>query len=410
MAAYFYDHIKKTRHNDVDIRLLALSERRSDKTQTLLRFARNNQLEIRCSCLPIPARMFVRLAFDYFTIVNHKKEGLHHKHCPLIKQLNNTNIAETHNESPETHDFLKEGFSLHPKMNKNQTTRTTSHASTSIKVTKPHRLLTLYQHLTQTTFNHSFFKGKHQSFKKILFDFKRACDDIDFGDQPLSDWVFYGDKAYKQAFTKLFAYRDKWQGAGRPHCFIFFISEQVTIDDHLLTINNGCFQLQKIVKQGDISKECFIAMSLSFNEKTNTIAPHTAFVQPIQSMSLALPVSSLFEREVATALTGIVSVHSSKHLKWSFFKPIQSKEENGLLPNFILQAKHHNGQLSYRKLIFIEDGKLHCHANNAALLHSLSAYKANDVLRINAQKHSSISSLFITINSLIASKEILENE
>lgn len=335
------------------------AHRREEDAQALLCDVRELRQELRCTCIPDnPARMFVRLSHGFFTIVNHPEQGHHSESCQLFTTIHGYSERDpaalaTHDESAELDDFV-----LH-RQAAQRSEVPVARADRTPRVSDPNRESTLgklFKQLVERSFSHWYYPNKsaHMSPLKALRTLSDAAKPIAFGDYRLNEWIFYGSKGIHIARSRLRREASNWKGSGRPHALIMLSGERLAIDNSVLHIDRERYSFKRLIWDGTRAQGAHIVLlSLAYCQQARDYVGHTAYVHPVVSTSLLMPVDSAYERSMAAIV--MRHIDGATQFKWSLQKPIFSKREKNeglaLLPDFILQSKGQDGRVRFREII-----------------------------------------------------------
>ncbi|ELP5729245.1 DUF1173 family protein [Vibrio vulnificus] len=333
--------------------------RREEEAQALLCDVRELRQELRCTCLPkSPARMFVRLSHGFFTIVNHPEQGLHSESCQLFTTIHgfserDTSAIATHDELAELDDFV-----LH-RQAAQRTEVSVTHTEHTPSASDPNKESTLgrlFKQLVERSLSHWYYpkKATHVSPLRALRALSEAAKSIAFGEYCLNEWIFYGSKGVHIAKSRLRREASQWKGSGRPHAIIMLSGDRLTIDNSVLHIDRERYSFKRLIWDGTRTQGAHIAfLSLAYCQQAQDYVGHTAYVHPVVSTSLLMPVDSAYERSMAEIV--MRHIDDATQFKWSLQKPIFSKREKNeglaLLPDFILQSKGRDGRVRFREII-----------------------------------------------------------
>lgn len=376
-------------------RLLLPKERTTDKAQVLLTQIRESNSDLLCHCCHPPARMFIRYSHNHFHIVNHAILGKHSEECPLYTHIKGSI------EKGATADVIAEhteSFSLHGNL---KTTSTESNLSPKPlphspcspeerQVREP-KITQLIRYLTKETFANWYYPNKKMSSQQTLIKFKQKAKDVRFGKTTLDRYLFFGHNGFKYALSTLNRdiKNDSWEGPGRPHGLVLFITDTLHIKGKYAYFDGLSygFKNTRCHKALENSGPYLVALSLAQDEYTQTpsqkIKPTSLYIQPIASMTDVFPVESDEERFIFQSFKK--QIDARDYAKWSLQKVMLPKfilasVDGATSPDYLLQQKNTKNKVCYRCLVCL-DGPSHDSKQPV----SLNTWRANERITLNTK-------------------------
>jgi hypothetical protein len=368
--------------------ILLSHQRRSKDSQTLLEQVKTAGAELRCCCLPVPARMFVRFSHDYFTLVNHPSEGEHHKECPLYTPVN----GYGHDRKDEPVEAPQDDSSLNFRLHRFEQAHARKRSID--KAPSPTRTL------IEKSFHNYHFKSKRHSIMRALHTLLLPAKNITFGETSLESYCFYGERGFEFATSKLKreVRYNCYTGAGRPHALVFFSTnnyERLAATE--VQINGRVYSVKNIHCQPLFGDSALVVLSVALNTTTNNIECYNAYIYPIVSTTLFMPVESESELQIAHGLMAAID-DSTSNFSWSFAKPLFSNMDKAKssteLPSFILKSKNESKRVNYVEVIRVIDSDINRTKPRQRPMMSLDVWQANCICTVDPSNEESLASFW----------------
>ena len=385
--------------------LLLESQRRTEQSQHLLRQIKLHNQEVRCCCLPSPARMFVRFTHDYFTLVNHPSEGQHHHSCPLHTNIHGYSSRDADNANRDAipnDDNPFSRFSVHRAASKTPSRTSPLHQSTNRSSIRECSVDKLVRRLIMRSFHNYHYQNKSLTVMQALNKLVASASEIPFGNTTLNHYLFYGQKGLEFAREKLgrVVKNNSYDGAGRPHALVFFSVSHVEQLSPCSIQMDGCdYHVKKVYNRVGNSKTndaCLVVLTLALNPSTsNSIELYNAYIYPVLHETLFMPISSDLERNIASGLVRLIN-NSDAPFSWSFSKPLFSlqdrEQSHAVLPTFILKSKNKNKKVNFVEVIEVVNN----HEQSRPLLPlSLELWQANLASQVDPANPESIANFWL---------------
>lgn len=375
--------------NRREIRSLTSSEnanllpvnRSSEAAQLLIQSIHSEHQWLECDCTDDKAVMFARKYDKHFSLVCHSKDGLHDKACPHFREIEGSSVFDKERTKQSmdrqalTYPDVSfcDKFATEKKITQN--TKKTIGRRASGKRNVP-KLTTLALFLIKQSQQHVICSNDlyyNQSTEYALQRFRLAAANTKFGPSTLNQWIGIGKESYKTILRRLYDIEktDSWPKNKRPHAFICFVANTITVNDEesgivSITVDentdteanaadtatnadknkdkvNTKFYLKQLLLEHQglrTDGPYLVFMMICRATKDRKYQSHTAYVKPIINDNWLMPVDSNYERKFAKR----VVYHVQKGENWSIEKPLEGKslDDCYLLPDFLIAHQEHH--------------------------------------------------------------------
>ncbi|MDA0146295.1 hypothetical protein OCT63_18895 [Vibrio sp. RW] len=194
-------------------------------------------------------------------------------------------------------------------------------------------------------------------------NFKIQAQNVRFGKTTLDRYLFFGHDGFKFCLRTL--NRDlksgKWEGPGRPHALVFFVTEEVNLKAKYIYFDGISYGYRhtNTKKALETKGPYLIALSVTHEEHEEANAklkPTSLYIQPIASKTNIFPIESDLERHFFTHIAKEIDERSLQ--KWSIQKVLLPKAallSETASPDYLLQQKNRDNKVAYRCLINIRN-------------------------------------------------------
>ncbi|MGR2849387.1 hypothetical protein ABMX62_20335 [Vibrio vulnificus] len=382
--------------------------RRTPQAQAFLAQIRESRQELRCGCNPIePARMFIRYCHGYYTVVNHATEGHHSLDCPLYTEIN----GFTSNNSTIDDEDDVSAFMLHANyVPMDYTERVCSESTLNVLTTSTKReakLAKLFRYLSQHSFQNYHYKNKRLTPLQALHHLLEPSKNIKFGNTTLNEWVFYGPKGFVIGARKLHdsICSESWNGAGRPHCLVFVVADSIEYRNKNLIVDGKAIKVHKVANVAKSTLGPYLViLSLAINPHVHRVEVYNAYIHPVVSSSLMMPINSDGQRDVGLYLAELID-NSNSSISWSLCRPLISDISKArsacVLPDYILKGKNHSKRIVFTEIIEVRE------PSASGLLPLIaSAWRANKVSNVDPHSAESMAHFMADHERMLKSRNI----
>lgn len=297
---------------------------------------------ILCSCNN-NALMFVRHAYDVYTLVNHPVLGSHEISCPFHSLISGQINRPGHDANSEPWNEMST-FCAHNR-------------DGALNLKQVEHLLYYLIFKSYSNFTSSKRNTKQLARLLKLHEPSRA---IAFGETNLGEYLFYGSRGHEFARSKLRRSKDSWKGPGVPHTVVIDVlpSRTKINTKHCVIEAGGLTHHYKKMKGKIIEGLPHLTFStLTYDDPTATETLNSCVLVPIATEVDFLPSSH-------TITTHFVTKLKKHYLKsafdWLIISPLKHDPDvdeitASPLPELIIQAKNESGRIVLRDVINVRE-------------------------------------------------------